>query len=44
MSAPISLVRTIETGHGDRVANMRSFAAALLALLDEALDGASRHP
>jgi PncC family amidohydrolase len=44
VSGPVSLVRTIETGHGDRVANMRSFAAALLALLDEALDGASRHP
>jgi nicotinamide mononucleotide (NMN) deamidase PncC len=44
VSGPVSLVRTIETGHGDRVANMRSFAAALLALLDEALDGASPQP
>jgi PncC family amidohydrolase len=28
---------TIETGHGDRLANMRTFAAAALALLEEAL-------
>lgn len=40
ISGPVELVRTIETGHGDRVANMRAFAAALLALLSEAMDGA----
>ncbi len=40
ISGPVNLVRTIETGHGDRVANMRAFAAALLALLAEAMDGA----
>lgn len=34
---PVELSRTIETGSDDRVANMRAFAAAALALLDEAL-------
>ncbi len=33
--APRSL--TIETGHGDRIANMRAFAAAALELLEAAL-------
>ncbi|MEJ1976206.1 MAG: CinA family protein [Acetobacteraceae bacterium] len=37
VSGPVERVLTIETGHGDRVANMRAFAAAALALLDECL-------
>ena len=31
------VVRTIETGSADRVENMRVFAAAALALLEEAM-------
>ena len=38
VSGPTELVRTIETGHADRTANMRAFAAALLDLLEEAID------
>ncbi len=34
---PADAVRTIETGSADRVANMRAFAAAALALLGERL-------
>jgi PncC family amidohydrolase len=34
---PVELSRTLETGTDDRVANMRAFAAAALALLAEAL-------
>ena len=37
ISGPVEAVRTIETGVGDRQENMRLFAAAALALLDEAL-------
>ena len=37
VTGPVELVRTIETGSADRVANMRVFAAAALALLDEAI-------
>lgn len=38
VSGPVERVATIETGSGDRVANMRAFALALLDLLTEALD------
>ena len=34
---PVERVATLETGHADRAANMRAFAAALLDLLAEAL-------
>ncbi len=34
---PLERVATLETGHADRAANMRAFAAALLDLLAEAL-------
>lgn len=37
VSGPVDLTRRIETGHDDRAANMRAFAAAGLALLAEAL-------
>lgn len=37
LSGPVELSRTLETGSDDRVANMRAFAAAALALLSEAL-------
>jgi len=40
VSGPAEMVRTIETGHGDRVENMRTFAAALLDLLEEAIASA----
>jgi hypothetical protein len=33
--------RTIETGHGDREANMRAFALGALTLLEEALTQAA---
>lgn len=36
---PVEKVITIETGRGDRVENMRLFAMALLALLEQALGG-----
>lgn len=36
LSGPIDVVRTLETGAADRLANMRSFAATALALLAEA--------
>ena len=38
VSGPAERVATVETGHGDRVANMRAFALALLDLLAEALE------
>lgn len=38
LSGPAEDVTTLETGHGDRPANMRIFAASALALLDKALD------
>lgn len=38
LSGPAERVATLETGHGDRPRNMRVFAGAALALLDEALD------
>ena len=37
VSGPVEAVRTLETGSPDRAANMRAFALAALALLDEAL-------
>lgn len=37
VSGPVELVRTIETGSDDRAANMGAFAAAALALIEEAL-------
>lgn len=37
LSGPVETVTTLETGHGDRPANMRLFASAALALLEEAL-------
>lgn len=42
VSGPVEKVATIETGGGDRVANMRSFALALLDLLTEVLDAPIR--
>ena len=38
VSGPVERVATVETGHGDRAANMRAFALALLDLLTEALE------
>lgn len=38
LDGPAERVRTIETGSPDRAANMRTFAAAALELLDSALD------
>ncbi|AOO83052.1 CinA family protein [Bosea vaviloviae] len=37
ISGPVELVRTIETGSGDRIANMRIFAASALGLLHDNL-------
>lgn len=37
VTGPVERAITIETGHADRVANMRAFAAAALDLLIEAL-------
>ena len=37
VDGPVRLCRTIATGSGDRADNMRVFAAALLALLEEAI-------
>jgi len=37
ISGPANAVRTLETGSADRVANMRAFAAAALALLGDQL-------
>lgn len=39
ISGPIEMVRTLETGHGERWPNMLEFALAALGLLDEALSG-----
>ena len=38
VSGPVERAATVETGSGDRVANMRAFALALLELLTEALE------
>ena len=40
INGAVERAATIETGSADRVANMRAFAAALLALLGEALEAA----
>lgn len=40
VAGPVSRAMTIETGSPDRVANMRAFAAGLLALLRAALEEA----
>ncbi|POR54071.1 CinA family protein [Bosea psychrotolerans] len=37
ISGPVELIRTIETGSGDRIGNMRIFAASALELLHESL-------
>jgi nicotinamide-nucleotide amidase len=37
VSGPVERTLTLETGHGDRVANMRAFATAALTLLEECL-------
>jgi PncC family amidohydrolase len=37
LSGPTEAVRTLETGSSDRAANMRAFALAAMALLEEAL-------
>jgi nicotinamide mononucleotide (NMN) deamidase PncC len=38
VAGPVDRSRTLETGHGDRVANMYAFATAALDLLLEALE------
>jgi PncC family amidohydrolase len=40
VAGPVSRTMTLETGHGDRIANMREFGARLLTLLVEALEAA----
>ena len=40
ISGPAEMAATIETGSGDRAANMRAFAHAALVALREALEGA----
>ena len=40
VTGPVARTRTLETGSGDRQANMRVFAAALLEMLTEALEAA----
>lgn len=37
VSGPVERMLTLETGHGDRVANMRAFATTALTLLEECL-------
>jgi nicotinamide-nucleotide amidase len=37
LSGPTEAVRTLETGSSDRAANMRAFALAAMAILEEAL-------
>jgi PncC family amidohydrolase len=39
VAGPTEVAITLETGSADRVANMRAFAAAAIALLDRALRG-----
>jgi PncC family amidohydrolase len=39
ISGPVEMVRTLETGHGERWPNMLEFSLAALGLLDEALSG-----
>ncbi len=42
VSGPTERVVTLETGHGDRAANMRAFAAALLDLFNDAVAVSNR--
>ncbi len=42
VAGPIERVLTLETGHGDRAANMRAFAQKALETLAEALSSAER--
>jgi nicotinamide-nucleotide amidase len=42
VAGPVGKTVTVETGHGDRIANMREFGARLLTLLVEALEAAPR--
>lgn len=44
VAGPVSLVRRVETGAGDRVANQLAFATAALSLLHEALERAPGMP
>ncbi|MBU8547116.1 MULTISPECIES: CinA family protein [Roseomonadaceae] len=39
ISGPVEVVVTLETGHGDRAANMRAFGVALLDLFEKSLSG-----
>jgi PncC family amidohydrolase len=38
VAGPVARALTVETGHGDRIANMRDFGARLLTLLAETLE------
>jgi hypothetical protein len=40
VAGPVSRAGTIETGHGDRVGNMRRFSEALLQMLVACLEAA----
>ncbi|MBU8539322.1 CinA family protein [Roseomonas tokyonensis] len=40
VSGPAEVVVTLETGHGDRAANMQAFAMALLDVFEKSLAGA----
>jgi len=42
VAGPIERVLTLETGHGDRVANMRAFAAKALETFAEVLEAVDR--
>ncbi len=39
ISGPVEVVVTLETGHGDRAANMQAFGVALLDLFEKTLAG-----
>lgn len=42
VAGPVERVLTLETGHGDRIANMRAFGVKALETLAEALDAAGK--
>jgi nicotinamide-nucleotide amidase len=42
VAGPVNRTVTVETGHGDRIGNMREFGARLLTLLVEALEAAPK--
>lgn len=42
IAGPVERVLTLETGHGDRVVNMRAFALKALETFNETLDAAGR--